>query len=104
MSACPTGVRVYYNRRKFASAVKAYGGLRIAALRSRSFAGHLRLGRRGSALGRLRIALLRWRPFSALPEPMLARSGRLPTGGDFAYEVKWDGFLSIVDPGRELPE
>jgi hypothetical protein len=35
---------------------------------------------------------------------MLARSGRLPTAGDFAYEVKWDGFLSIVDPGRELPE
>ena len=27
---------------------------------------------------------------------MLARSGRLPTGGDFAYEVKWDGFRAIV--------
>jgi hypothetical protein len=24
--------------------------------------------------------------YSALPEPMLARSGRLPTSGDFAYE------------------
>jgi hypothetical protein len=23
---------------------------------------------------------------------MLARSGRLPTSGDFAYEIKWDGF------------
>jgi bifunctional non-homologous end joining protein LigD len=27
---------------------------------------------------------------------MLARSGRLPTSGDFAYEVKWDGFRAIV--------
>jgi ATP-dependent DNA ligase len=34
--------------------------------------------------------------YSALPEPMLARSGRLPTGGDYAYEVKWDGFRAIV--------
>jgi bifunctional non-homologous end joining protein LigD len=35
-------------------------------------------------------------PYSALPEPMLARSGRLPTSGDYAYEVKWDGFRAIV--------
>ena len=34
--------------------------------------------------------------FSALPEPMLARSGRLPASGDYAYEVKWDGFRAIV--------
>jgi hypothetical protein len=34
--------------------------------------------------------------YSGLPEPMLARSGRLPTSGDFAYEVKWDGFRAIV--------
>jgi hypothetical protein len=34
--------------------------------------------------------------YSGLPEPMLARSGRLPTSGDFAYELKWDGFRSIV--------
>src|SRR6266508_6437163 len=27
---------------------------------------------------------------------MLARSGRLPMSGDFAYEVKWDGFRAIV--------
>jgi len=27
---------------------------------------------------------------------MLALSGRLPTRGDFAYEVKWDGFRTIV--------
>ena len=27
---------------------------------------------------------------------MLARSGRLPTSGDYAYEVKWDGFRGIV--------
>jgi ATP-dependent DNA ligase len=34
--------------------------------------------------------------YSGLPEPMLARSGRLPTSGDYAYEVKWDGFRAIV--------
>jgi bifunctional non-homologous end joining protein LigD len=27
---------------------------------------------------------------------MLARSGRLPTSGDYAYELKWDGFRAIV--------
>jgi bifunctional non-homologous end joining protein LigD len=27
---------------------------------------------------------------------MLARSGRLPTRGSWAYEVKWDGFRAIV--------
>jgi ATP-dependent DNA ligase len=27
---------------------------------------------------------------------MLARSGQLPTGGDYAYELKWDGFRAIV--------
>jgi ATP-dependent DNA ligase len=27
---------------------------------------------------------------------MLARSERLPTGGDYAYEVNWDGFRAIV--------
>jgi bifunctional non-homologous end joining protein LigD len=27
---------------------------------------------------------------------MLARSARLPTSGDYAYEVKWDGFRAIV--------
>jgi bifunctional non-homologous end joining protein LigD len=27
---------------------------------------------------------------------MLARSGPLPTRGDWAYEVKWDGFRAIV--------
>src|SRR2546421_2264307 len=31
----------------------------------------------------------------ALPEPMLARPDRLPRG-DFAFEVKWDGFRAIV--------
>jgi ATP-dependent DNA ligase len=35
-------------------------------------------------------------PYRALPEPMLARSGRLPTSGSWAYEVKWDGFRAIV--------
>ena len=27
---------------------------------------------------------------------MLARSGPLPTRGDYAFEVKWDGFRAIV--------
>jgi bifunctional non-homologous end joining protein LigD len=27
---------------------------------------------------------------------MLARSARLPTSGDFGYEVKWDGFRAVV--------
>jgi bifunctional non-homologous end joining protein LigD len=33
---------------------------------------------------------------------MLARSGRLPTSGDYAYEVKWDGFRAIVSTEGEL--
>ncbi len=41
--------------------------------------------------------------YSALPEPMLARSGRLPASGDYAYEVKWDGFRAIVSTeGRSV--
>jgi ATP-dependent DNA ligase len=31
---------------------------------------------------------------------MLARSGRLPTSGDYAYEVKWDCFRAIVPTNR----
>jgi ATP-dependent DNA ligase len=30
-----------------------------------------------------------------LPSPMLSRSGPIPSG-DFAFEVKWDGFRAIV--------
>jgi bifunctional non-homologous end joining protein LigD len=40
--------------------------------------------------------------YSALPEPMLARSGRLPASCDYAYEVKWDGFRAIVSTEGEL--
>jgi bifunctional non-homologous end joining protein LigD len=32
---------------------------------------------------------------------MLARSGQLPTRGDWAYEVKWDGFRAIVSTEGE---
>jgi hypothetical protein len=35
-------------------------------------------------------------PAAPLPEPMLLRSGPLPTRGDWAYEVKWDGFRALV--------
>src|SRR5438034_3770765 len=31
-----------------------------------------------------------------------ARSGRLPTSGDYAYEVKWDGFRAIVSTDLAL--
>jgi ATP-dependent DNA ligase len=27
---------------------------------------------------------------------MLLRSGRLPTGGDYAFEPKWDGFRCLA--------
>ncbi len=30
-----------------------------------------------------------------LPQPMLARSGAIPSG-DYAFELKWDGFRAIV--------
>jgi bifunctional non-homologous end joining protein LigD len=33
---------------------------------------------------------------------MLARSGRLPTSGDYSFEVKWDGFRAIVSTESEL--
>ena len=33
---------------------------------------------------------------------MLARSGRLPTGGDYAYELKWDGFRAIFSTEGSL--
>jgi bifunctional non-homologous end joining protein LigD len=35
-------------------------------------------------------------PAAPLTQPMLARSGPLPTRGDWAYEVKWDGFRALV--------
>ena len=31
-----------------------------------------------------------------LPAPMLARSGPLPARGEWAYEVKWDGFRCLI--------
>jgi hypothetical protein len=33
---------------------------------------------------------------------MLARSGPLPTGSGWSYEVKWDGFRAIVCSGFEF--
>jgi ATP-dependent DNA ligase len=32
----------------------------------------------------------------ALPEPMLAKSGSLPEGRDWRFELKLDGFRAIV--------
>ena len=37
-----------------------------------------------------------------LPEPMLLRSGRLPTSGDYAFEPKWDGFRALVSQNGHL--
>jgi hypothetical protein len=34
---------------------------------------------------------------------MLARSGPLPTRGDWAYEVKWDGLRAIVSTEGAAP-
>jgi bifunctional non-homologous end joining protein LigD len=39
---------------------------------------------------------------AALPQPMLARSGPIPTRGDWAFEVKWDGFRAIVSTENGL--
>jgi bifunctional non-homologous end joining protein LigD len=33
---------------------------------------------------------------------MLARSAPLPARGDYAYEVKWDGFRALVSTERRL--
>jgi bifunctional non-homologous end joining protein LigD len=33
---------------------------------------------------------------TAALRPMLARSGPVPTRGDWSYEVKWDGFRALV--------
>jgi ATP-dependent DNA ligase len=45
------------------------------------------------------VARCRFR--AVLPEPMLARTDRLPRG-DFAYEVKWDGFRALVSTEEGL--
>src|SRR5437764_7644725 len=33
---------------------------------------------------------------------MLARSGRLPDRGGYAFEVKWDGFRALVRAGDDF--
>jgi bifunctional non-homologous end joining protein LigD len=32
---------------------------------------------------------------------MLARSGQIPTRGDWSFEVKWDGFRAVVSTEGE---
>ena len=39
---------------------------------------------------------------AAFPEPMLARSGPLPVGSGWRFEVKWDGFRALVSTERAL--
>jgi ATP-dependent DNA ligase len=36
-----------------------------------------------------------------LPSPMLARSGPVPNG-DYAFELKWDGFRAILNRTSEF--
>jgi len=36
-----------------------------------------------------------------LPQPMLARSGPLPTPPGWSFEPKWDGFRAIVRTGDD---
>jgi hypothetical protein len=36
------------------------------------------------------------------PQPMLARGGPIQTRGDWAFEVKWDGFRAIVSTEGSL--
>jgi bifunctional non-homologous end joining protein LigD len=43
-----------------------------------------------------------WLIVVAFPEPMLARSGRLPLEGGWSYELKWDGFRAIVRTGNDF--
>jgi bifunctional non-homologous end joining protein LigD len=37
-----------------------------------------------------------------LPEPMLARSGPLPSEPGWAFELKWDGFRALARTGSEF--
>jgi ATP-dependent DNA ligase len=37
-----------------------------------------------------------------LPQPMLARSGSLPTRSGYAFEVKWDGFRCLLSTEERL--
>src|SRR5262249_13730285 len=37
-----------------------------------------------------------------LPDPMLSRSGSLPIGPGWLFEVKWDGFRAIVSTEGDL--
>src|SRR5690349_7612217 len=48
------------------------------------------------------FAWSRWRRRMTLPAPMLARSGSLPAGPGWSYELKWDGFRAIVRAGRDF--
>ena len=34
--------------------------------------------------------------------PMLSRTGAMPTGGDWSFEVKWDGFRALVSTDDRL--
>src|SRR5262249_10619167 len=38
----------------------------------------------------------------ALPQPMLLRSGSIPTRGHYSYEVKWDGFRCLLNTENGL--
>jgi hypothetical protein len=53
--------------------------------------------RRANRSGRHRILATAVASYIALPEPMFARSGRLPASGDDAYEVSGTAFRRSLD-------
>jgi hypothetical protein len=60
--------------------------------------------------GQLRLGLKSVKSPAGFPQLMLARSGPLPTRGDWAYEVKWDRFrgwersrTAALRPGDFIP-
>src|SRR5262249_40250660 len=47
------------------------------------------------------ITLARVALAAPVHQPMLASGGTIPTRGDYAYEVSWDGFRAIVSRPRD---
>src|SRR5262245_40267967 len=50
----------------------------------------------------MRVTLGIGRMLRPFPRPMLARTGDLPRGSGYAFEVKWDGFRALVSTENGL--
>jgi hypothetical protein len=90
----PGGIRRTYGE-PLVSADRATCGRRARSMRTRSRR-RAHVGPRGRWSSRARAVDDHDTAVVSLPEPMLAGAARLPTGGDFPYEVKWDGFRAVV--------